>query len=76
MFIRWFIQSPIEKPPAELIKELAPGLEFGADGMPLMANMGPGVPGMPMPGMPFPGMGPGAQGLPLGKDGKPQCAVQ
>ena len=25
-------------------EELAPGLEFGPNGMPLMANMGPGVP--------------------------------
>ena len=66
----------LTQPPAELIKELAPGLEFGADGMPLMTNMGPGMPGMPMPGMPFPGMGAGGQGLPLGPDGKPQCLVQ
>ena len=35
-------------PPIELIKELAPGLELGADGMPAMnANMGPGLEGMP-----------------------------
>jgi len=32
------------QPPAEIVKELAPGLEFGPNGMPLMANMGPGVP--------------------------------
>lgn len=35
------------QPPAEIIKELAPGLEFGPDGMPMLPNMGPGVPGMP-----------------------------
>jgi hypothetical protein len=29
------------------VKDLAPGLEFGPDGMPLMPNMGAGVPGMP-----------------------------
>jgi len=43
------------KPPAEIIKELAPGLQFGSDGMPIMPNMGPGMPGgamMPeIPGM-------------------------
>ncbi len=27
------------QPPAEVIKELAPGLEFGEDGMPLFAGM-------------------------------------
>ena len=37
------------QPPVEIIKDLAPGLEFGADGMPVMPNMGQGVvpPGMP-----------------------------
>lgn len=44
--------------PSEIIKELAPALEFGADGMPVM-NMGdnifpkegavPGMPGLPVP---------------------------
>jgi peroxin-19 len=51
------------QPPAEIIKELAPGLEFNADGMPIMPNMGPatmseeGGPGRPMgvPGIPLPG---------------------
>ena len=39
-------------PPVEIIKELAPGLELGADGMPAMAaNMGPGLEGAPgLPG--------------------------
>jgi len=39
-------------PPVEIIKELAPGLELGADGMPAMAaNMGPGLDGAPgLPG--------------------------
>ena len=37
------------QPPAEIIRELAPGLEFGKDGMPIMPNMGPGLlpPGLP-----------------------------
>lgn len=54
------------QPPAEIVKELAPGLEFGPNGMPLMANMGPGVPMPSIPGMP-----PFAQG-----GGKPgECTV-
>eukprot|EP00946_MAST-07B_sp_MAST-7B-sp1_P000169 g169.t1 len=45
------------QPPAEIVKELAPGLEFGPDGMPIMTNMGSGVPMPPIPGMPpFPGL--------------------
>ena len=40
-------------PPHSLRRlELAPGLEFGPNGMPLMANMGPGVPMPAIPGMP------------------------
>ena len=42
------------RPPAEIVKELAPGLQLGEDGMPIMPNMGPGFPGMPggaLPGM-------------------------
>ena len=39
------------QPPSEIIKELAPGLQFSPDGMPLMPNMGSGFPGMQMPGM-------------------------
>uniref|UniRef100_A0A7S1XKR9 Peroxin-19 n=1 Tax=Phaeomonas parva TaxID=124430 RepID=A0A7S1XKR9_9STRA len=31
------------QPPAEIIKELAPGLEFNEDGMPIMPNVGPNV---------------------------------
>uniref|UniRef100_A0A7S2BNY5 Pex19 protein n=1 Tax=Octactis speculum TaxID=3111310 RepID=A0A7S2BNY5_9STRA len=58
------------QPPAEIIKELAPGLEFNAEGMPVMPGLGetmmPGQEGMPgMPGLPFPETGP---------DGKP-CTV-
>jgi len=54
------------KPPEEIIRELAPGLEFGSDGMPIMPNMGPGFPGMPGGAMPqIPGMG-----------GQQQCALQ
>jgi peroxin-19 len=55
------------QPPSEIIKELAPGLEFGPDGMPVMPNMGPGM----MPGMPNLG-GPG--GMPTGPDGQP-CTI-
>ncbi|GMI03700.1 hypothetical protein TrVE_jg3584 [Triparma verrucosa] len=50
------------QPPSEIIKELAPGLEFNEEGMPIMPNMGnsqmpnEGGPGRPMgmPGMPIP----------------------
>ena len=44
------------QPPAEIIKQLAPGLEFNEQGMPVMPAMGPqsfpteGMPGMPMGG--------------------------
>lgn len=34
------------QPPAEIIKDLAPGLKFDENGMPIMPNMGPGI----MPG--------------------------
>jgi len=45
------------QPPAEIIKELAPGLEFNEEGMPIMPGMGqttmpsqmPGMPGIPFP---------------------------
>ncbi len=45
------------QPPSEIIKDLAPGLELSPDGLPLMPNMGPGMPeGMPgtdgAPGLP------------------------
>ena len=49
------------QPPSEIIKELAPGLEFNEQGMPVMPNMGnsmmpnPGGPGMPMNGGGMPG---------------------
>uniref|UniRef100_A0A7S1CAN0 Peroxin-19 n=1 Tax=Bicosoecida sp. CB-2014 TaxID=1486930 RepID=A0A7S1CAN0_9STRA len=40
------------QPPSEIIKELAPGLQFTDDGMPMLPNMGPGMPGMPtIPGL-------------------------
>lgn len=39
------------QPPSDIIKELAPGLQFSPDGMPLMPNMGSGFPAMQMPGM-------------------------
>lgn len=35
------------QPPADIIKDLAPGLDFGPDGMPMLPNMGQGLPGMP-----------------------------
>jgi hypothetical protein len=34
------------QPPAEIIKDLAPGLKFDENGMPIMPNMGAGM----MPG--------------------------
>ncbi|KAL7687299.1 putative pex19 protein [Plasmopara halstedii] len=47
------------QPPSEIIKDLAPGLQFDDEGMPIMPNMGPGmfsglagVPGMPFGGTP------------------------
>jgi peroxin-19 len=44
------------QPPAEIIKDLAPGLKFDENGMPIMPNMGAGM----MPD----GMMPGGEGLP------------
>ncbi|OQR92371.1 hypothetical protein THRCLA_08722 [Thraustotheca clavata] len=43
------------QPPSEIVKELAPGLQFDDDGMPIMPNMGPGMfPGMAgLPGSPY-----------------------
>lgn len=36
------------QPPAEIIRDLAPGLKFDENGMPIMPNMGAGmVPEMP-----------------------------
>lgn len=35
------------QPPADIIKELAPGLEFDEEGMPKMDGQGMGMPGMP-----------------------------
>lgn len=45
------------QPPSEIIKELAPGLEFNQEGMPVMPGLGqttmpstmPGMPGIPFP---------------------------
>lgn len=42
------------QPPGEIIKDLAPGLKFDENGMPIMPNMGAGV----LPEMP------GGTGLP------------
>lgn len=41
------------QPPAEIIKDLAPGLKFDENGMPIVPNMGPGM--MPS-SRDFPGM--------------------
>ncbi|CAI5722774.1 unnamed protein product [Peronospora effusa] len=32
------------QPPSEIVKDLAPGLQFDEEGMPIMPNMGPGMP--------------------------------
>ena len=52
------------QPPVEIIKELAPELQFDEEGMPMMDPMGGdgsgGMPGM-MPGMPFPMGGPNGE---------------
>lgn len=41
------------QPPADIIKELAPGLDFNEEGLPMMANMGGNM--FPhMPNVPFP----------------------
>ncbi|KAG3116922.1 hypothetical protein PI124_g6610 [Phytophthora idaei] len=51
------------QPPSEIVKDLAPGLQFDNEGMPIMPNMGPGM---------FPGMA----GIPLGgAPGQEQCSV-
>lgn len=42
------------QPPADIIRELAPGLKFDENGMPIMPNMGAGM----MPNMP------GGEGMP------------
>jgi len=59
LFTNWFILfRHIERfgqPPADIIKELAPELEFDEEGMPKM-DFGMGMPGMGMQGIPqFPG---------------------
>ena len=56
------------QPPAEIVKELAPGLQFGEDGTPLLPNMGPGGGALP-PGMLPPGM------IPPGLDGTENCTI-
>ena len=40
------------QPPAEIIKELAPGLEFNAEGMPVMPGLGATMTPSDLPGMP------------------------
>ena len=41
-----FDMQQFGQPPADIIKDLAPGLKFDENGMPIMPNMGPGM----MPG--------------------------
>mmetsp|Transcript_11904 Transcript_11904/g.19889 ORF Transcript_11904/g.19889 Transcript_11904/m.19889 type:complete len:309 (+) Transcript_11904:119-1045(+) len=58
------------QPPADIIKDLAPGLKFDENGMPIMPNMGAGM---------FPEM-PGGEGLPnlaemAGKMQDGQCTI-
>ncbi|KAE8906291.1 hypothetical protein PF005_g19963 [Phytophthora fragariae] len=54
------------QPPSEIVKDLAPGLQFDDEGMPIMPNMGAGM---------FPGMA-GMPGMPLGgTPGQEQCSV-
>lgn len=54
------------QPPSEIVKDLAPGLQFDDEGMPVMPNMGAGM---------FPGMA-GMPGMPLGGgSGQEQCAI-
>jgi peroxin-19 len=48
------------QPPAEIIQDLAPGLRFDENGMPIMPNMGAGM---------MPGQGSGQQANPLGMPG-------
>mmetsp|Transcript_12481 Transcript_12481/g.17126 ORF Transcript_12481/g.17126 Transcript_12481/m.17126 type:complete len:314 (+) Transcript_12481:2-943(+) len=60
------------QPPAEIIKDLAPGLQFDENGMPIMPNMGAGM--MPEMGMP------GGEGLPnmaemAGNMANGQCCI-
>ena len=55
------------QPPAEIIKDLAPGLKFDENGMPIMPNMGAG-------------MMPGGDGYPdmtelSGQMGSGQCTI-
>ena len=59
------------QPPAEIIKDLAPGLKFDENGMPIMPNMGAGM---------MPEMMPGGDGLPnmaemAGKMAEGQCCI-
>jgi peroxin-19 len=48
------------QPPAEIIQDLAPGLRFDENGMPIMPNMGAGM---------MPGQGLGQESNPLGMPG-------
>ena len=59
------------QPPADIIKGLAPGLQFDENGMPIMPNMGAGM----MPNMPD-----GLGGLPnlaevAGAMGEGKCSI-
>ena len=58
------------QPPADIIKDLAPGLQFDENGMPIMPNMGSGM--MPeMPGGPnMPNLGEATTAMANG-----QCSI-
>lgn len=65
------------QPPAEIIKELAPDLQFDEGGMPIMDPIGGGgggVGGMMMPGM-LPGMMSGGMPFPGPGVGNEQCCI-
>ncbi len=53
------------QPPADIIKDLAPGLKFDENGMPIMPNMGAGM---------FPEGTPAANMMPGGDGGLPNLA--
>jgi hypothetical protein len=48
-----FTMQEYGQPPADIIKDLAPGLKFDENGIPIMPNMGAGM----MPDMPGGGSG-------------------
>ncbi len=59
------------QPPADIIRDLAPGLQFDENGMPILPNMGPGM----MPEMPGGGQGMPDLGEAAFKMANGQCCV-